>query len=169
MTRVDSSRGLSADRVASKMFADVFQSYLECSDEVQAAIRSMVQVINSEDATDDERDAALSTISAALFPSMCNGDLGIDLDDVERMAVGEVRAAVDQLNAEEATFSERLGRLMEVREMTQTDVAQAIDVGQSAVSMMLARQCRPQRRTVEKIARALKISVEDLWPGLKSE
>ena len=35
---------------------------------------------------------------------------------------------------------------------------------QPAVSMMVNRTCYPQKRTVEKIASALSVEPEDLWP-----
>ena len=47
--------------------------------------------------------------------------------------------------------------------------AAAIGVGQPAISMVLTRNCRPQRRTVEKIAKALDVSAEEVWPGFTKE
>jgi DNA-binding XRE family transcriptional regulator len=162
--------GVRAERVTSEMFARVFQAYLECSDEVQSAIRQMVIIVNDEDATQDEREAAVVTISEALFPSKHKGDLGIDLEDCDRILTkDESKKLLQQLDAEEASFAERLRQIMDLRDMTQGDLAQAIGVGQSAISMMLSRDCRPQRRTVEKLAEILKVSIEDLWPGIKGE
>jgi len=31
--------------------------------------------------------------------------------------------------------------------------------------MLLARKCRPQPRTLGKLAEALGVSVEEIWPG----
>jgi transcriptional regulator with XRE-family HTH domain len=53
---------------------------------------------------------------------------------------------------------------MEERGVTQTELAERIGVGQPAISNMLCRQCRPQKRTVEKIAAALEVAPEELWP-----
>ena len=50
--------------------------------------------------------------------------------------------------------------------MTQEQLAAKIGVGQPAISNMLNRQCRPQRRTVKRLATALDVSPEDLWPGI---
>ena len=159
-----------ANLVASRMFADIFQAYLECSDRVQAAIRDMVQVANAPDATGAEREAALLTIAEALFPSRHNGELGVDLEESERIAThAELRSTLEQMNREEASFADRLSVLMDARGMTQGDLAEAIGVGQPAISMMLARTCRPQRRTVEKLAQALKVSPEQLWPGFHQD
>ena len=67
--------------IASRAFADAFQAYLECGDEIQAAIREMVKIVHSADATTEEREAALATVAEALFPSKYNGTLGIALEE----------------------------------------------------------------------------------------
>lgn len=155
--------------IASRLFADVFQAYLECSNEIQAAIREMVDIVHSDDATEDEREAAVITIAESLFPSKCNGTLGMDLEECPKNASVEAKEILKHLNRERATFSERLATLLDAKGMTQEELATAIGVRQPAISMMLARNCRPQRRTVEKIAKALKVSAEDVWPGFKKE
>jgi len=52
--------------------------------------------------------------------------------------------------------------------MTQEALAAKLGVGQPAISNMLNRQCRPQRRTVLRLAQALGISPEELWPGFQA-
>jgi lambda repressor-like predicted transcriptional regulator len=155
--------------IASQLFAEVFQAYLECSNEVQVAIRDMVKVVHSSDATDDERSAALFTIAEALFPSRHNGALGFCLETCEKEAPREIREVLHHMNKEEATFANRLEAALESKGMTQGDLAAAIGVGQPAISMMISRNCRPQRRTVEKIANVLKVAPEELWPGIQGD
>lgn len=158
-------KSVNTNRLTSEMFARVFQAFKECSDEIQLAIADMVEVFNSDDATEDEREAAISTITEALFPSRDEGELGINLEKCASAVVTkDAKEVLRQMNEEEATFATRLQELLDLNNMTQGDLAKKIDVGQSAISMMLTRDCRPQRRTVEKIAQALKVSVEDLWP-----
>jgi lambda repressor-like predicted transcriptional regulator len=41
--------------------------------------------------------------------------------------------------------------------------AALVGVGQSALSMMLKRQCRPQERTVQRLAEGLGVAAEELW------
>ena len=53
---------------------------------------------------------------------------------------------------------------MEVSEMTQAQLAGVVGIGQPAISMMLKRQCRPQQRTVQRLAEALGVAAEKLWP-----
>ncbi len=47
--------------------------------------------------------------------------------------------------------------------VTEVQLARRIGVSQSAISMMLPRRCRPQRRTVEKLAETLGVKADDLW------
>lgn len=165
MSQVIEKTKKSADVIASQQFAMVFQAYLECSDEVQAAIREMVEIVNDPEATDDEQDAAIITIAEALFPSHHNGALGADLEEMEAKHAGQYA----DLDSQEATFGERVNAVLDSKGMTQSDLAAAIGVGQPAVSMMLSRGCRPQRRTVEKIAEALELTPEDIWPSAEEE
>jgi transcriptional regulator with XRE-family HTH domain len=68
----------------------------------------------------------------------------------------------------EAAFAATLARLMADRQLTQVQLAERISVGQSAISMLLKRRCRPQRRTLGKLAEALGAPVEELWPGFNT-
>jgi DNA-binding XRE family transcriptional regulator len=77
----------------------------------------------------------------------------------------EVRAQMDQA---EAAFSAALTRLMAERQLTQAELAERIGVGQSAIAMLLKRRCRPQRRTLGKLAEALSVPVDELWPGFNA-
>lgn len=158
-----------SDLIASQFFAQCFCAYLECSAEMQEVIRDMTLIVNDPEADDDERQAALATMAEALFPSGVNGSLGVDLEESEEMDTDEGKAILASMDQEEETFAERLFSLLKQRGMTQSDLAAAIGVRQPAISMMLARNCRPQRRTVKKIAEALEVAPESLWPGFKEE
>jgi lambda repressor-like predicted transcriptional regulator len=150
----------------SQLFATYLCAFRECSDEIQGMIMEMASIANDPEATVEERAAAAATIAEALFPSGDDGPLGVDLEASESLdAQGAEKAVLDALDAEEAAFSERLAALLRDKEMTQVRLAEMIGVGQPAISMMLSRKCRPQRRTVEKIAGALGVTPEELWPG----
>src|SRR5262249_24565561 len=77
----------------------------------------------------------------------------------------EQRALRERMDQQEAEFASRLSRVMAERRMTRAEWAQRRGGGQSAVAMLLSRKCRPQPRTLGKIASALGVSVEELWPG----
>jgi lambda repressor-like predicted transcriptional regulator len=153
--------------MASQLFAQVFQAYLECSEEAQAAIRDMVEIVNDPEATEDDRAMACSTIAEALFPSRHEGILGLDLEDDERLSARrskEARKIHAEMDHEETHFVDHVQALMSERQVTQADLAEACGIGQPAVSNLLSRRSRPQRRTVEKIAKALGVHEDEIWP-----
>jgi transcriptional regulator with XRE-family HTH domain len=68
------------------------------------------------------------------------------------------------MDAEESFFAHRLRELMEAKGLTQAELADKVGIGQPAISMMLNRACRPQRKTVLRFAQALQVPTEELWP-----
>ena len=156
--------------LASETFARVFRSYLECSEACQAVIRDMISIYHDQTAADEDRNMALDTIADALFPLRTGDLLGVDLEVAERLGARkspEIKAAVAELDGQESYFADRVKSLMEERGLSQVALAQACEIGQPAVSMLLSRRTRPQRRTVEKVAKALGVEVGELWPTSK--
>jgi lambda repressor-like predicted transcriptional regulator len=144
------------------------RAYLECSDEIQAGVRELLDILSDPETDEDDREATLFSIADALFPNPNEGQLGMDLEGSERMGAGisgEMRNVLQGLDREEETFAKRLRAVMEQRGVTQEALAGRLGVGQPAISNMLSRQCRPQRRTVMRIAEALETPPEQLWPG----
>jgi lambda repressor-like predicted transcriptional regulator len=153
--------------MVSQQFAQCLCAFQECSNEIQMLVVEMAQIASNPEAPEDERHAAVATIAEALFACRVNDMPGVELEDVDRKdSDAESLAAMDQ---EETTFAERLAAMMAKADMTQADLAAAIGVGQPAISMMLARTCRPQRRTVEKLASALRVLPEEIWPSYRRE
>jgi transcriptional regulator with XRE-family HTH domain len=76
-----------------------------------------------------------------------------------------LRARMEQL---EAAFAATLDRLLAERQLTQAQLAERIGAGRSSISMLLKSRCRPQRRTLGKLAEALGVTVEELWPGFQA-
>jgi predicted XRE-type DNA-binding protein len=151
--------------------AKFLRAYLECSDNVQAGIRELLDVVNDPETDDDDRESTLMTLADALFPNPHEGKLGADLEQTECLGAAhhdEMREALEELVREEQTFAERLRSLMDARDLNQQELAKMLGVGQPAISNMLNRQCRPQRRTVARIAKALDVNPEELWPGFTS-
>lgn len=159
--------GLDPKRMLAQHFGSVYtHAYLEASDEVQEVIDAMARIVANEQADAEDRASALDTLTDALFPRMHEGELGIDLIDVKMRPHDETDApAIETKMADqEATFATRLASVMETQNISQEQLAEMTGVGQSAISMMLARNCRPQRRTIKKITDALKMNPQDLWP-----
>lgn len=157
---------------------ELIKRYMECSDEIQSVVRSMFAVLEHQHTTEEDRQRAFSTIADALFlnPENGHGRYGMDLTRVERdSAKGhpvEARRPVvanrlDQLDTQEAMFAERLRHFLSKKSITQEELADRIGCTQSAISKMLSRNARPQRKTIFKLAEALGVAPTDLWPQLE--
>lgn len=133
------------------------QAFVECSDVVQGVIREMLAIIDDPSVDEEDKKMAIRTLVEALFPKHFNGNLGAELLEPEE-------AVISLMDAEEQTFAERVLALMDQKGVTQTQLGNLVGVGQSAISMMLNRQARPQQRTVQKIAVALGVGADELWP-----
>ena len=86
--------------------------------------------------------------------------------------------AVESLSNVDVFCADKTGTLttnrLQVAEVRAVDVseeklAEMIGVTQPAISMMLQRECRPQRRTIVRIAEALELDPQDLWPGFQAD
>ncbi len=157
---------------------ELIKRYMECSDEIQSVVRSMFAVLEHEHTTEGDRKRALSTIADALFlnPAHGHGGYGMDLTKIERdSAKGHpvesrrpvITNRLDQLDTQEAMFADRLRHFLNEKNITQEELADRIGCTQSAISKMLTRQARPQRKTILKMAEALKVEPTDLWPQLE--
>lgn len=149
--------------------APVLLAFMECSDDLQKHAKEMLKVFLDPNSNDDDRFLAGTTLADILFPNTHEGDkmLGMDLQEAEAIArqQSEPSAVLTEMDREEETFAARLEALMQEHGISQTELARRIGIGQSAISMMLKRECRPQKRTVIRIADALTVKPEDLWPG----
>jgi transcriptional regulator with XRE-family HTH domain len=157
---------------------ELIKRFMECSDEVQSVVRSMFAVLEYEYSTLEDKRRALSTIADALFlnPANGHGSYGIDLTRIERdTAKGHpvesrrpvVSNRLDQLDAQEASFADRLSKLLIEKNITQEELAHRIGCTQSAISKMLTRNARPRRTTIIKLSEALKVEPTELWPQLE--
>ncbi|MCI0464290.1 MAG: helix-turn-helix transcriptional regulator [Gemmataceae bacterium] len=149
-------------------FAPLFQAYMECSDELQAHARKLFATLTDPQTDADDRALAAMTLADVLFPNLYQGELGSDLEECEAMGAQhseETRETLERMDREEATFADRLREVMQERGVTQVQLAEQLGVGQSAIAMMLQRQCQPQRRTVARMAAALGVAPERLWPN----
>ena len=161
-----------AERASIQCFAPIFRAYMEASDEVQQVVKDMCDVINDSETDHDEAEAAIVTLVEALFPASYDGELGIGIDELRARGYKEVSGfaeLMDTHDAQEDEFAKRLERIMGEKGLTQTNLAELAGVQQPAISMMLRRKCRPQKRTVIKLAIALEVSPKDLWPNFQED
>lgn len=60
-------------RLASEQFALLFQVFEAASTDVQQVIREMAEIASDNRASYDEREAAIDTLTEALFPTRHHG------------------------------------------------------------------------------------------------
>lgn len=145
---------------------DFAHAFRECSDEVQRVVLDMFEIVGDSNSDEDEVQMALATIADALSLNPHKGRYGMGLLESEAEAAecnDELKATIVQMDAEEESFSDRLEAEMNRLGMTQAELAQKIGIGQPAISNIINRDSRPQRKTVEKIAAALNLPPADLW------
>ena len=141
----------------------------ECSDAVQEVVVRLLGVVKSPRTTVVERQRALMTIADALFPNSESGEYGLDLITSEANAAAEslpLAREVQRMNTQEATFADRVRELMETKRISQQELAARAGCSQPAISQMLNRTCRPQKKTILKLAEALNVQARDLWPDI---
>jgi len=144
----------------------------ECDEELRAEALDLFKALASGKLDEEQRIATTALLAEILFPNADhNGLPGLDLADAEEMAPQvnpEAKDVLERMDAEEADFAKRLRNLMEAKNITQAQLASVVGIGQPAISMMLNRTCRPQKKTVMRFAEALGVPPEDLWPGIRS-
>jgi DNA-binding XRE family transcriptional regulator len=146
---------------------DVLQAFFQLNAKAQGEIHELLKRLKDSQTTEAERDRAEKKLAAMLQSALGKSQAGRVVSREERLspAQREMRAQIERV---EAVFAATLERLMAERQLTQAQLAERIGVGQSAISMLLKRRCRPQRRTLGKLAEALGVPVDELWPGFSS-
>ena len=140
--------------------AQFMSAYRQCDPEIRDVVDEMLQVYMSPDANEDERTMASHTIIEAVYPSIAHDQV---LAETERLAAArEIREEFDR---EEQAFAESVLERMAKLDITQAQLAEKMDVSQPAISNILRRHSRPQRRTIERFADALECTPADLWSG----
>lgn len=156
-------------RHALDVAAPIVLAIKKCSPELRDAAYDLFEDLQSGELDDYQLQATEALIADILFPTAdARGLPGLDSQEVERLEVltdPDAATVVAEMEREEATFAERLQSLLAAKGVTQAELAAKVGVGQPAISMMLNRVCRPQRKTVEKIATALGVTPEELWPA----
>jgi predicted XRE-type DNA-binding protein len=146
-------------------------AFAELDEELRVEALELFKALASGKLDEEQRIATTALLAEILFPhANHNGLPGLDLAEAEQTAPKvnpEAKETLERMDAEEADFAKRLRQLMEARNLTQAELASAVGIGQPAVSMMLNRACRPQKKTVLRFAEALGVGPEELWPGIQ--
>jgi len=142
-----------------RMFIAMESAFEQCEDVVKKVVHDMIEIYRDEESSSDEKEMAISTIMEAIYPSQSVDDL----QAFNRRVKDDNDGHNAEMIQEEEHFAEKLQALMTEKDMTQVQLAQATGVGQPAISNMVNRQSRPQKRTIVKIAAALQVEPSDLW------
>jgi predicted XRE-type DNA-binding protein len=175
---IEKERTLSGSSVTSlemsaiQAASPIVLAFAECDEELRAEGLELFKALASGKLDEEQRIATTALLAEILFPNADDKGLpGLDLVEAEEIAPTvnpEARDVQSRMDAEEADFATRLRHLMEAKNMTQAELASSVGIGQPAVSMMLNRSCRPQKKTVMRFAQALGVAAEELWPGFRS-
>ena len=130
-----------------------------------------MSIVDDEKSLPGEKGRAWNTLldQFHLLPDD-EGRYGMDLVRSESAAAEEfpmLAREVAIMDDQEAQFAERLRKLMKDKCITQKQLAKSVGCSQPAISQMLNRKCRPQRKTLEKMAIALNVDVKELWPDVE--
>lgn len=142
-------------------FATMKSAFDGCSQEIQNVISEMVQILTDETVSEEDKSHAVDVIAEAMFPSLT---ADIREHDEFRNASNEAKEEEKTLLDEENVFGERLRGFMADKNISQEKLAAETGVSQPAISNMLNRKCRPQRRTIARFAVALGVEPTELWP-----
>jgi DNA-binding XRE family transcriptional regulator len=149
-----------------KIYLRIKSAFDECSDDIKEVVNEMVDISNSSESTEDEKRSAIYTIVEAIFPALA-ADL---LESCEKIRKSpKPQEYNNKLISQEEFFANQVREIMTNKNITQEQLAERIGVGQSAICNMLNRKCRPQRRTIEKVAKALDVEVDALWIDINAD
>lgn len=74
---------------------------------------------------------------------------------------------IPQADTLQTVFSKRLRELMDAKRVSAQDLADTIGGSSLEISQLLARERRPQKDTIFKLAEALDVSPAFLWPDIE--
>lgn len=131
-----------------------------CEEELREEAILLFKQLASGELSPDEEFATTTLLAEILFPN------DMDVAEILNQDAAEADRISMEMDRQEASFANNLRKLMDEKGITQAELAEKLGIGQPAVSMMLQRQCRPQKRTVIRIADALGVEPSEIWPGL---
>jgi transcriptional regulator with XRE-family HTH domain len=156
--------------IAPEERAQLLHALARCTEQVRGTLMDLIAVADSADSTEEDKASAQATIRETLQNYGHREACRVSPRGLEAGAVGQSPDAdqiSQQMDSQEQQFAERLRELMKAKGLTQIELARRSDCTQPAISQMLSRECRPQKRTILKLADALEVAPTDLWPDLE--
>jgi transcriptional regulator with XRE-family HTH domain len=140
-----------------------------CTDTVQQTLADLVATADDRHSTEEARARAQAAICQII---RVHGQRGANCKNAVNMEARVIESTPEadqmlmQTGSQEAKFAQTLRELMKAKGITQAELANRSGCTQPAISQMLSRRCRPQKRTIFKLASALSVAATDLWPDL---
>lgn len=154
-------------QAVTSIFSDGLNIYLKSNDKIQARVRETAETLHDPDASMQQRRNATTALVNMLFPQE-NHFVSLDeMRDRWRAESPGNGKMVEKRERQKETFAKRLREQIEQKGLTQAELAEKADMTQPGIAMLLSRRCQPQQRTVAKLAAALGVSPEDLWPDFR--
>ena len=135
------------------------------SHEDRAVLKGMLCEFLDADDPEERREVFISIVEHVAPARYFEVYDSVTLDE---WLVGDPKAnaAVGRLTEQKRKFAEAVAGIMAEQGLTQTQLAERLEVTQPTIAAMLKGQHKPQPRTLKKLADALGVSIDRLWPPL---
>jgi transcriptional regulator with XRE-family HTH domain len=138
------------------------QSLALSSESQDLNVIHLVEIANRPDTPPSERQRVIDELAAKLFPESWSEPE--TLWEAEDESSAPIACAEDSHQAE---FARRLQEIMTAKQISQRELATRIGCTQPAISQLLHRERRPRKQTILKLAAALGVSADKLWPQVE--
>lgn len=154
-----------------RTFAWLHAAYVECVEPVRQLVDDLSLAVCNDGASDSDTDVdcALTAMIDLLTPAATAGRGPWPRAVAPLPCFWHEPAVPDRapLGRPEAMFATRLAERMREKEVTPEWLGHQSGVGELAVARLLDGQGRPRLRTVVRIAHALGVTPDDLWPDVR--
>lgn len=140
------------------------------SESVDEQLRGLTQILDDPNAAVEDKASAAETIRETFLVHCGSEEWGATLSEIGSRTVGrnpEADHIEDHLDSQEDYFCKKIRELMKEKGLTQVDLANRLGKQQAAISQLLSRGCRPQKRTILKFAEVLDVAPTELWPNIE--
>lgn len=136
---------------------------------VRQTTLEMLRIIEDRDSSPEDRDRACRTIRESLSQAESSEIAGTSLTRPAQASLRETLPGLEsKLDSQESSFWRKVLETLKAKSITQLQLADRLGITQPAVSQMLHRRCRPQRKTIMSLADALGVEPRELWPDLEA-
>lgn len=161
---VDNDRGAATARFTQSAVEVSLTLFESLKPEDRHELKEMLdEFLECEDAH-ERAEVALSIVELIAPEGYFRLEDSVDVD--AWVSSDEVtRAAMDNLREKKTLFSGVVRKLIAKHGMTQAQLAEKLEVTQPTVAALVSGQHKPQPKTLKRLADALGVQPEELWPA----